>query len=57
MKEIMCVGLTVFIVLTNVHLDVTEGNIIAAINDNGCATQTTIEVKPPVYSMWPNWSE
>jgi hypothetical protein len=31
--------------------------VLAAIKDNGCAAQTTIKIKPPTYSLWPNWSE
>ena len=58
MKEIIFIALVVVAMFTNKHIGVTETNIIAAINDNGCATKTNIEIKPPVYKrMWPNWSE
>ena len=47
--------LTGFIVSNAYKADEGRNEIIAAINDNGCAKPTSIEIKPVTYSVWPNW--
>jgi hypothetical protein len=44
----------VYFFITNIHLSVAEERVITAINDNGCAKPTTIEIKPAKYNLWPN---
>jgi hypothetical protein len=54
MNTVLLLVLMVLVVGSGGYRDRAHESIITAINANGCAKPTKIEIKPAVYNSWPN---